>query len=843
MGPRRWRRLGALARAVVSLFVSAWFVATALAQAPPAVGDPAAPPTVTSHPDIGIVAEPLGNTSFTATADGSPAPTVQWQVSSDRRGPWVDIPGATATTLFVTASEQPGDVFALGNAFRAVFTNHAGTAISRPAKLVWRAQWMRDLGRDIAFVPLTELTIPGAHDMGTYGITGSSADSTDGQALLCGVVHTVCERYGRAQDPVEDAEHQLNGGIRYFDLRVCGSGGDFVTCHGLEAARLQEILDQTRAWIDSHPGEVVFLDFNHHYLLDPDAEANLIEQAFALPDGGSLLIPPQYCTPGDPDSGTCANNLTLQGIAQRQLGRVVVNFQNDNALNSLVISGCLPNPTPNCAFFRQPIFGLDFYDRHPLFWGRRPIPPTPTLLCTHGSAVTSCFGNDAEVSVVLPRVLDTLTNNFPDTHFFVQFLQTTPDGGFIFNHLGGGLLDMAFVSNPVIGPAVFACSPGNCFGQFRPENLNILAINYYNRINYRVYHLLTPSEIEACVDGLSTCPLTPERLATLSCALICTYYDPVRFDFVEEVIRFNAYARTAPVIEVTTTTPPASTGWHNAATLGGQGLAARVDVLATDYRYPTGISALDCLDNTTFVQLSPGTNAPFARGSLLLHDGTHALDCRATDGARFGFHLEGNRGAGPGSTPAPLFVNVDTTPPAIACAASVPLLLRQPAASIAGVVTDATSGPSAATVSAAADTQAVGSFVAPLSASDNAGNSASATCGYTVSYGVGAQYDAERIKKAGSTVPIRIQLQDYFGTPISNESVRVTAVSVTNANTGAILVPTSPGATQPGFVFSTAGASSYTYQLKTTGYSAGAYTLDFVVVGDPLIHHAPFELH
>ena len=819
------------ARVFVLLFVSAWFAATASAQVPP---------TVTSHPDIGIVAEPLGTTSFTATADGSPAPTVQWQVSSDRGGPWVDIAGATATTLSVTASEEPGSVFALGNAFRAVFTSQAGTAISRPAKLVWRAQWMRDLGRDIAFVPLTELTIPGTHDMGTYGITGSSDVSTDGQSppVVCSVVHTVCERYGRAQDPIKDAEPELNEGIRYFDLRVCGSdGGVFRTCHGLEAAALQQILDQTRAWIDSHPGEVVFLDFNHHFLLDPDVEAQRIEEAFALPGGGSLLIPPQYCTPGDPDSGVCAHDLTLHAIAQQDLGRVIVNFENDDALKSLVIPpGCFQNPPQNCVpFFRQPVFGLDFYDRHPKFWGRQASPPASTLLCTVGAAATSCFGNDPEVSVVLPRVLDTLANRssfaephlfaFPQ-HFFVQFLQTTPDAGFIATRRGAGLLYMAFKSNQVIGPAVFGCDAVNpCFGSFRPENMNILAINYYNRTDY--------------------CGLTAEEEAAVLLGLTwpgpaCVQFD-VHFDFVEEVIRFNAYARTAPVIEVTTATQPASTGWHNAATLGGQGLPARVDVLATDYRYPTGISALDCLDNTTFVQLSPGTNAPFARGSLSLHDGTHALDCRATDGARFGFHAEGNRGAGPGSTPAPVFVNVDTTPPVIACGASVPLLLHQPAASVSGVVTDATSGPAAATVSAAASTQAVGSFVAVLTAFDRAGNSASAPCAYTVSYGVGAQYDAAHVKNAGSTVPIRIQLQDYFGTPIPNDGIRVAAMSVTNSN-GVTLVPTSPGATQPGLFFSALGTSSFTYQLKTTGYPAGDYTLDFVVFGDPLIHHAPFQL-
>src|SRR4029077_16073441 len=131
---------------------------------------------------------------------------VHWQFAADRFGPWTDVPGATDATLTFTASDTAGDAFAPGNAFRAVFTNETGTASSRPAKLVSRASWMRDLGRDIAFLPLNELTIPGAHDMGTYAIGGSSDDSTDNLGTLCGsIAHGICERYGKAQDSSKNA--------------------------------------------------------------------------------------------------------------------------------------------------------------------------------------------------------------------------------------------------------------------------------------------------------------------------------------------------------------------------------------------------------------------------------------------------------------------------------------------------------------------------------------------------------------------------------------------------------------------------------------------------------------
>ena len=177
------------------------------------------------------------------------------------------------------------------------------------------------------------------------------------------LAHNVCESYGRAQDSSKNASAELNEGIRYFDLRVCGhavDGHDFdeqsqhlMTCHALEGAPLQDILDQTRAFVDSHPGEVVILDFNHHYELNPDIEAARIEQTFARADGSSLLIPPQYCTPSDPDSGTCAGAFTLHAIEQQQLGSVIVNFENDGAPGDVKLR-CTTN-APECTYFIQPV--------------------------------------------------------------------------------------------------------------------------------------------------------------------------------------------------------------------------------------------------------------------------------------------------------------------------------------------------------------------------------------------------------------------------------------------------------------------------------------------------------
>jgi len=647
-GPQGRRTRSYRGGCVLLLVALAVLISSASAPAAPLV-----PPVVTGQPDIGVVAAGGGSASFVAAAAGSPVPSVQWQMSSDRLGPWTDVAGATASTLTVPVSDA-------GDAFRAVFTSAGGTAISRPAKLVSTSDWMRDLGSDIGNVPLTELTIPGAHDMGTYGITSDSPGSLDFQAggLKCDISFSVCNSYARAQDPL-DATQELNDGIRYFDLRVCGQGEEGptttpadwvafsanpVTCHGLQAASFADILSETRAFVVAHPGEVVYLDVNHLYQADPGTVASQIEQAFALPGGGSLLIPPQYCSPGNPDSGTCAGNLTLNTIAAQHLGSVIVNFEDDPKLGGPDVfwdpAGCDPshlNPFP-CAFFSiQPPIGLDFYDSHPLLWGRIGTPAT-FVYCTVGGSEASCFGNDSDVGSVLARVKNTLDTRqsfaeehpaYQFQHFFVQFLQTTPDTTYILENLGGSLFDMANESNPVIGPAIFGCNGdwgiSACFGQDRPENLNILAINFYNR----------------------------------------TDYGSVHFDFVREVLRFDEYARTAPVVTISSPTQPAATGWYNAAVLGGQGKTLSVQVAASDYRYPTGITALDCLDSTASFAVAPTvpTTDPTATGAGVLTEGVHSISCSATDGAADGTHQQGNRGAGPGSTPLPATFKIDTTPP------------------------------------------------------------------------------------------------------------------------------------------------------------------------------------
>lgn len=88
-------------------------------------------PTVTTHPVSQAVCEG-GDVTFTAAASGTPAPTVQWQVSTNGGGTFTDIPGATSTSLPLTNVTAAMN----GYQYHAVFTNDCGdTAITNPATL------------------------------------------------------------------------------------------------------------------------------------------------------------------------------------------------------------------------------------------------------------------------------------------------------------------------------------------------------------------------------------------------------------------------------------------------------------------------------------------------------------------------------------------------------------------------------------------------------------------------------------------------------------------------------------------------------------------------------------
>ncbi|KAG7484363.1 hypothetical protein MATL_G00048420 [Megalops atlanticus] len=75
-------------------------------------------------------------------------------------------------------------------------------------------------------------------------------------------------------------KEQLEGGIRYFDLRVSSKPGEpgyeVYFIHGLFGHRVRDGLNEINTFLNSHPKEVVFLDFNHHYAMSIEHHMYLI---------------------------------------------------------------------------------------------------------------------------------------------------------------------------------------------------------------------------------------------------------------------------------------------------------------------------------------------------------------------------------------------------------------------------------------------------------------------------------------------------------------------------------------------------------------------------------------
>lgn len=87
-------------------------------------------PTLTADPsNLTVMAGQ--NATFTATANGNPNPTVQWQASTDGGKSFTNISGATSTTLTLSNVQVSHN----GDEYQAVFTNSVGTAITAAATL------------------------------------------------------------------------------------------------------------------------------------------------------------------------------------------------------------------------------------------------------------------------------------------------------------------------------------------------------------------------------------------------------------------------------------------------------------------------------------------------------------------------------------------------------------------------------------------------------------------------------------------------------------------------------------------------------------------------------------
>jgi hypothetical protein len=124
--------------------------------------------------------------TFTAAASGRPAPTVQWQVTTNGGATWAPVSGATSTTLSFTAQLAQN-----GSQYEAVFSNANGSATSTPATLTVVAPTAPTIA--IAGQPVSQTVLMGQTATFTSAANGNPApgvqwqQSSDGGATWAAI--------------------------------------------------------------------------------------------------------------------------------------------------------------------------------------------------------------------------------------------------------------------------------------------------------------------------------------------------------------------------------------------------------------------------------------------------------------------------------------------------------------------------------------------------------------------------------------------------------------------------------------------------------------------------------
>jgi hypothetical protein len=193
---------------------------------------------------------------------------------------------------------------------------------------------------------------------------------------------------------------------------------------------------------------------------------------------------------------------------------------------------------------------------------------------------------------------------------------------------------------------------------------------------------------------------------------------------------------------------------------------------------------------------------------------------------------------------------IDKTGPVIAISTpseGAEYLLRQPVTA-AWSASDATSGLATAAGTVASgepvDTASPGAKTFTVTATDVAGNTSTATASYFVRYAFGGflppvAAGGNGLFRLGSTIPVKFQLQDYFGALVSTATARLSLGAPGGTE---IVEATASGNANAGNLFRfDLVEQQYVYNLSTKPLSTGTWTLR-ASLDDGSVRTAPVNL-
>ncbi|WP_019961786.1 outer membrane protein assembly factor BamB family protein [Woodsholea maritima] len=285
---------------------------------------------------------------------------------------------------------------------------------------------------------LRQITMPGTHDSGTYAITPLSAFGIDNVdpaiATLIDIARVLSPLLGLTATSIiapwsiaqgQNFKQQLDGGVRYLDLRLQHTSSGFNFVHGLVGSPLSDLLEQVTAFYAEagNEKEVIMLDFQHLFGMDDASTKDLINQLHTT--FGDKLIP-----------AATGTNVTLDELWQGK-GRIIVFYEDTNVAN-----------------------------QYPYIWARSGNLHSPWKDKQDAQALHDALNNE------LP---------YTGSSFFVLQSILTPDGTTIASGLipfttnPSSLLDFAETLNPQVITWIS--------NEWRTKGLNIVLSDWYDRSN------------------------------------------------------------------------------------------------------------------------------------------------------------------------------------------------------------------------------------------------------------------------------------------------------------------------------------------------------------------------
>jgi len=144
------------------------------------------------------------------------------------------------------------------------------------------------------------------------------------------------------------------------------------------------------------------------------------------------------------------------------------------------------------------------------------------------------------------------------------------------------------------------------------------------------------------------------------------------------------------------------------------------------------------------------------------------------------------------------------------------------------------------------DTATPGARTFTVNTTDEAGNATTVNVNYTVGYRLETFYESDKAHKAGSTVPVKLQLLDNAGANISSADkvVHAVGISLVTSETSGTVADSGNANPDQDFRFDpTLGETGgYIFNLKTTGYAPGTYRISFTVGSDPYVYTTQFQV-